>query len=136
MNCCQCAVISTKLLVPLETNCCTSSQQQSTCRSQLYYKVFGSDNLINSSSRIEGLYLILSLLSKHDNSFMNCEDNINSNQCCPCIHATLKCITWILLSTLHGRVPDMYLHRYMYIPVPGTYIYYRHNTAVMFYHGY
>jgi len=37
--------ISTKLLAPLGTNSHTDLQQQSTCRSQIYYKVLG---LINS----------------------------------------------------------------------------------------
>jgi len=45
-------------------------------------------------------------------------------------------IMWILLSTLHDHVLDMYRHRYVYIPVPGTYMQYRLNAAVMFYHGY
>ena len=66
--------ISTKLLAPLGTNSHTDSQQQSTCRSQIYYEVFGSDKLDNSCYRIGGVYLSLSSLSKRDNSFMNCED--------------------------------------------------------------
>jgi len=47
--------ISTKLLAPLGMNSRTDSRQQSTCRSQIYYEVFGSDKLVNSISRIGGV---------------------------------------------------------------------------------